>query len=155
MYDDGSSYNFLNAVSLVIENTIGISLIAQKRRHIAGMVRMCCVSRVIVHSCVAEIIAAVSGFVYVHGVEAAGTGEVDIGKPEDFRLHQHAAVGGVVKSDSAAQFGILCIAFDPCDSSGMILQEKVCENSSGGKFVIRHKKLLTAFELYYEDSMRW
>lgn len=120
MYDYGSANNFLNRESLVIKNTVGISLVAEKRGHIAGVMGMCHAAGIVVHSGVFKIIAAVSGFVYVHGIEIAGTGERAAWKPEYFRLHQHAAVNGTIKFDHAAEPGVLRIPSYPCGGVRLI-----------------------------------
>ena len=87
----------------------------------------------------AEMIAAVSQIMYMHRVKIAGTGQVNIGKPENLRLHQHAAVGGVIKFNCAAQIRILLPASDPRYGSRMVAHQKLCENGSRCYFVIGHK----------------
>ena len=102
VYDDRSSYDFRDRKPLIIENRKGISLIAEQGRHITGMVRVLCILRVIVHSRMVEVIAAVSSLVYVHGIEAARVGKISMRKPEDLCFHQYTAVGGIVEFNHAA-----------------------------------------------------
>ncbi len=66
------------------------------------MVRMGRFVRVIVGACVLEAAGAVPVFVDMEGVKIAGAFRLYIGKTEDFRLYQYAAVIGAVKLYKAA-----------------------------------------------------
>lgn len=55
---------------------------------------------------VAEGIGTVPGFVNVHGIIVCGILDVDIGKPENLRFHQGAAVGCAVEFYKSADLWI-------------------------------------------------
>lgn len=71
MYDHSFSYDFCDGKSFVVKYAVGISLTAKEGRHVTGMIWMCGILGIIVCPRVREIVTAVSGFVYVHGIEIA------------------------------------------------------------------------------------
>lgn len=147
MYDDGSSDDFLNRKSFIIEDAVGIPLIAQKRRHVAGVIRMLCVLGVVVHAGMVKGVVAIPCFVYVHGIEAAGTGKVDIRKIENLGFYQYAAIGGMIKFDQTIKLGIIFIAVDPGDCTRMIVEKKLLEGSCGCELRMIHRKAPVGFEI--------
>lgn len=83
--------------SLIIKDTEGIALTAEQWWHIACVIGVHCILWIIVRSRVAEVIAAISRLVDMHGIEIACAGGVHVGEAEDLCLHQDAAVDGVIK----------------------------------------------------------
>lgn len=77
-----------------------------------------------------EMVGAVSVLMYVHSVEIAGIGDRLIGKTENLRFHQDAAVGGVVKFYQAAELRGLSTALDPRHCLGTIVFKKLGEGES-------------------------
>ena len=147
MYDDGSSDDLLNRKSLIIEYAVSIPLIAHKRGHVAGVIRMLCVLGIVVHAGMGKGIVAVPCFVYVHGIEAAGTGKGDVRKIENLGFYQYAAVSGMIKFDQTIQSGIIFITVDPGDRARMILEEKLCEDSCGCELRMIHGKAPVGFAI--------
>lgn len=102
MYDDGFPDNFPNGKSLIVKDTERIPLIAEKGRHISGVIGVRRIPGIIVQSRMTEMIAAISRLMYMTGIKIAGTGRFDVRQSENFRLHQHASVGGMIKFYCAA-----------------------------------------------------
>lgn len=138
--DHGFANDVRQGKSLVVEDAESIALIAKKRRQIPRVIGMGGISGIIVQSCVAEMIAAVAGFMYVHGIEIAGTGDIDVGKAEDFRFHQDTAVDGMIEFDRAARAGAFRITVDPGNRAGVVLYQESRESCFGCHFIIRHRK---------------
>lgn len=147
MNDYGFSDDVRQREPFVIKDAEGVALIAKKGRQISCMIGVSGISGVIVQSCMAEVFAAVSGFVYMHGIEITCVGDIDVGKAEDLRLHQDAAVDCVIEFDRAAGAGTGGIAVDPGDCTWVVLYEEAGEGHFGCHFIIGHTKFLCAFSV--------
>lgn len=147
MNDHGFSDDVRQREPFVIKDAEGVALIAKKGRQISCMIGVGGISGVIVQPCMAEVFAAVSGFVYMHGIEITCAGDIDVGKAENLCFHQDAAVDCVIEFDRAAGAGTGRVAVDPGDRTWMVLYKEACEGHFGSHFVIGHTKFLCAFSV--------
>ena len=114
--NQGTADDFRQFKPIGIKGAIGVALVAEKGRQIAGMVRMRQSAGVIVHSGLIEGKRAVSRFVNVHTIELAVGGGVFIWQAIDFRLDQHAAGRNRIETGGSVQGRVISVAGDLCVS---------------------------------------
>ena len=150
MDDYRAAYDILDREALIVKGSPGVALIAKEGRQIPGMVGMRGGRGVIVVSGSCKVLAAISILVDVQGIKIAGAGLRYIGKAEDFRFHQDAAVGRLVKLDQAAEPRGLAAAPDPCHGLGVVLGEQIYKSKTGCD--ILHKVLTAAVRCFCPDG---
>ena len=123
--DHRSSHDIIQRKSFVIEDLIGVALIAHQRRQISGVLRMGHIGWIIVFSGLIKWSGTVAVFMNMHGVEVAGTLDGDIGKSEDLCFDQYSAIGSLIEFDRACQLGLGHIALHPGDGIGLSLVQQI------------------------------
>lgn len=123
--DYRSSYDVIQGKSFVIEDLIGVALIAHQRRKISGVLRMGHIGWIIMVSGLIKWSGTVAMFVNMHCIEVAGTLDGNIGKSEDLRFDQDPSVGGLIEFDGSCQLGLGHIALHPGNGIKLSLAQQV------------------------------
>ena len=113
MDDDGAADYIIHLKPFVVKYGPGVSLAAEQRGQITGMLGVGSVLRVVVPAGMGEVIGAVTIFMDVHGVKIRRAGVGDIWQPEYFRLHYNPCVRGIIKFDKSADPRICAAATNP------------------------------------------
>lgn len=98
---------------------------------IPGVLGMWNILRIIMLTGFGKVLRAISRLMNVHGIECRGARVGTVWQPEKFRLHESAAVWGIIKFYEAADVGIGVSAPHPCLRLGLIVGKLVNECEAG------------------------
>ena len=94
--------NIGNGKAFIVKGFPRISLVAQNREKISGVIGVKPVLGIVVFSGFRKRLRAVSIFMNVHSIEIRRTRSLDIWKPEKFGFYQNASIGSIIKFDESA-----------------------------------------------------
>ena len=116
MDDNGFSKEIIQAGAVIIESHPGVALIGKEGRKVTGVIRMFCISRIIVHAGAGKIAGAVTVFMNMKTMKSIGEPTGFLRKSHDLRFKQDPAVRSFITFQYSIEIGIAGEPADPCKS---------------------------------------
>ena len=123
--DQGASDDLRQLKPIGIKGAVGIPLVAEKGRQVAGMIRVRQSAGIVVSTGLIEGKSAVARLVNMHAVELTVRCGIFVRQTVDFCFDQHTTGRNRVKIGGSMQGRMIGAAFDLCVSAGISIMSHV------------------------------